>query len=168
MSTGRSDLPVLPGDLRAEMVLARSPTRVVVRARRPGEAPVVVKATAPGAGRGERARLRREARRLDAAAGPGLVPLLDVVETRGTTALVLALAPAGTLARGPAVDPDRLAADLRAALDRLAALGLTHRALHRDHVTLTASGTGFLTGGGHLGPGPPPPDTALDDLLRRP
>lgn len=165
MSTAVPDGPEVPGGFQAEAILARSPTRVVVRARRAGEAPVVVKMNVPGSGRGERARLRREARRLDAAAGPGLVPILDVVEGRGVTALVLALAPGGTLARRPAVDPAGLATDLRAACVRLAALGLAHRALTGDHVALTASGTGFLVGGGHLHPGPPPPDTTLDRLL---
>ncbi|MET1050607.1 MAG: hypothetical protein ABWZ55_13365, partial [Acidimicrobiales bacterium] len=81
----------LPGGWTPEAVLGGQADRVVMRARRPGEAPVVVKATPPGAGWRSRAALRREARLLEAAQGEGVVHLLGVLDRQGRTVLVLAL-----------------------------------------------------------------------------
>jgi hypothetical protein len=123
--------------------------RVVVRARRGPGGPVVVKATAPGATWRERAALRHEGRVLDRLRHPGVVELLDLVDTRGRTALVLAFVPL-PFRPGTDVEP------LRAAVDRLAEAGLAHGAIRPEHVLVTADGAPVLCGFGsaHAAPGP--------------
>jgi hypothetical protein len=116
---------------------------VVVRARRGDGAPVVVKATLPGASWADRARLRHEGRLLDLARGPGVVDLLDVVDSRGRTALVLGFVPVSS-ARRPDLDLHPLAATV----ERLHRLGIVHGAIRREHVLLTAEAQPALCGFG--------------------
>jgi len=158
----------LPGRWVAEAALGGRPDRVVVRARRPGEAPVVVKATAPDAGWAARAALRREARLLAGVQGDGVVRLLEVVDRRGRTALVLDVVPAGSLADHSAPDPEPVVAQVTATVDRLHRLGLAHGALRLEHVLLDADGRPVLCGFGtaHRSTNPEPDATALADLVR--
>lgn len=115
----------------------------VVRGRRDDGPPVVLKATAPGASWSERARLRHEARLLERARGPGVVELLDIVESRRRTALVLAFVP--TDARH---HPDVDLAPLQAIVGRLHHVGIVHQALVPEHLLLTADGDLVLCGFG--------------------
>jgi serine/threonine protein kinase len=159
----------LPGGRVAEAALGSRPDRVVVRARRPGEAPVVVKATPPAAGWTARAALRREARLLTRAQGDGVVRLLEVVDRRGRTLLVLDFVPAGSMAVRTAPDPESAVAHLAATVDRLARLGLAHGALRAEHVLLDADGRPVLCGFGavHRTTRTAPPHApALPDLVR--
>lgn len=158
----------LPGGWTPEAVLGGQADRVVMRARRPGEAPVVVKATPPGAGWRSRAALRREARLLEAAQGDGVVHLLDVLDRQGRTVLVLAFVPAGALADRTAPDPDLVVAHLTTAVERLHRLGLGHGALRPEHILLEADGRPVLCGFGaaHRSRDRDPDATALAALIR--
>lgn len=149
-----------------ETTLGARPGRVLVRGRRGDEAPVVLKATPPGASWSARAVLRREARLLDACQGEGVVELLDVVDRRGRTALVLAFASAGTLAERAAPDPDTVTRRLEATLHRLHRAGVVHGALRPEHVALDADGLPVLVGFGSArrSTDPTPDDTALAQL----
>jgi tRNA A-37 threonylcarbamoyl transferase component Bud32 len=131
-----------------DATLATRPGRVVLRARRGLECPVVLKATSPGAGWSARAALRREARLLDAVRGEGIAELLDVVDRRGRTAVVLAFVPAGTLAERAAPDPGTVTCRLAATVDRLHRAGVVHGALRPEHVALDAEGRPVLVGFG--------------------
>ena len=115
--------------------------RVVVRARRGSDPPVVVKATVPGATWRERAALRHEGRLLDTARGPGVVELLDVTDTRGRTALVLRHVPL-TAPAGTDLEP------LRATVDRLLTEGIVYGPIRPEHVLRTADGELVLCGFG--------------------
>jgi hypothetical protein len=145
------------------------PDRVVGRARGENGPPVVLKATLPAASWRDRATLRREGRLLARVAGDGVVELLDVLEARGRTALVLAFV-ATDLGRHPDVDLGPLAGTV----DRLHRLGVTHGALCPDHVLLTADGRPVLCGFGAAGRAGGPGDQQRDEqalaalLLRRP
>ena len=160
----------LPGGWTPEAVLGGQADRVVMRARRPGEAPVVVKATPPGAGWRSRAALRREARLLEAAQGDGVVHLLDVLDRQGRTVLVLAFVAAGALAdrTAPDPDPDLVVAHLTTAVERLHRLGLGHGALRPEHILLGADGRPVLCGFGaaHRSRDRDPDATALAALIR--
>ncbi len=158
----------LPGGWTPEVVLGGQPDRVVVRARRPGEAPVVIKATPPAAGWSSRAALRREARLLQSAQGDGVVRLLDILDRHGCTAIVLGFVPAGSLADRPAPDPDLVVAHLTATVDRLRRIGLAHAALHPEHVLLDADGHPILCGFGaaRRTTSPDPDGPALAALIR--
>jgi hypothetical protein len=127
---------VLPG-WQVDVRLPGRRDRIVVRARRDGEAPVVVKATVPGASWRDRAVLRREGRLLDQARGPGLVELLDVVDTRRRTALVLRHLP---LPSAPEVD----LATLDAVRERLRRVGFVLGEPAPEHVRRTADGEPVL------------------------
>jgi len=135
-------------DWTVEATLAAGPGRVLVRARRGAEAPVVLKATPPGAPWSARAALRREARLLDICRGEGVVDLLAVVDRRGRTALVLAFVPGRTLADRTAPDADAVARRLEATVDRLHRAGIAHGALRPEHVVLDADGLPALVGFG--------------------
>jgi len=135
-------------DWAVDATLATRPGRVVVRARRGDEAPVVLKATPAGAPWSARAELRREARLLEAGQGDGVADLLAVVDRRGRTALVLAFVPAGTLALRSAPDPGAVSRRLETTVDRLHRLGIVHGALRPEHVTLDADGLPVLVGFG--------------------
>jgi len=158
----------LPGGWTPEVVLGGQPDRVVVRARRPGEAPVVIKATPPAADWSSRAALRREARLLQAAQGDGVVRLVDILDRHGCTAIVLGFVPAGSLADSPAPDPDLVVAHLTATVDRVRRLGVAHGALHPEHVLLDADGHPRLCGfgGAHQTTSPDPDGPALAALIR--
>lgn len=158
----------LPGGWTPEAVLGGQPDRIVVRARRPGEAPVLIKATTPGAGWSSRAALRREARLLESAQGDGVVRLEGILDRRGRTALVLGFVPAGSLADRAAPDPDLVVAHLTATVDRFGRLGLAHAALRPDHVLIDADGHPVLCGFGaaHRTSNPEPDATALATLVR--
>ncbi|HEY5887626.1 MAG TPA: hypothetical protein VIT24_07880 [Acidimicrobiales bacterium] len=151
-----------------EAVLEGQPDRVVVRARRPGEAPVLIKATLPAAGWSSRAALRREARLLQAAQGDGVVRLVDILDHRGSTAVVHSFVPAGSLADHHAPDPDLVVAHLTTTVDRLHRLGLAHGALRPEHVLLDADGHPVLCGFGaaHRTTSPDPDGPALAALIR--
>ena len=114
----------------------------VVRARRGTDAPVVLKATGPGASWSERAALRHEGRLLDRGRGPGVVELLDIVEARRRTALVLAFVPTDRR-RHPEVDVE----EVQPIVEQLHRVGIVHRAV-QDHLLLTADGDVVLCGFG--------------------
>jgi eukaryotic-like serine/threonine-protein kinase len=159
----------LPGGWRAEAVMAGRPDRVVMRARRPGGSPVVVKATPPGAGWITRAALRREARVLESVRSDGVIALHGAIDRRGRTALVLDFVPAGSLADRPAVpDPDGLVTELTATVERLHRLGVAHGALRPEHVLVDADGHPVLCGFGsaHRTPDPDVDAHALTQLIR--
>jgi len=139
-----------------------------MRARRPGEAPVVVKATPPGAGWTSRAALRREARLLASAQGDGVVRLLDLLDRRGQTVLVLDFVPAGALADRTAPDPELVVTHLTATVECLQRLGLAHGALRPEHVLLDADGRPVVCGFGaaHRTSSRDPDTTALAALIR--
>lgn len=160
--------PELPGGWRAEAPLASRPDRIVLRARRDGGGPVVLKATPPGARWAARAALRREGCLLALVRGAGVADLLDVVDGRGLTLLVLRFLPAGPLTGRDAPDPERVGRLLVETVDRLHRLGVVHGALRPEHVALTAEGTPVLVGFGaaHRGGDPRPDTVALADLLR--
>ena len=120
-----------------ESRLPGRPDRVVVRARRDAGPPVVLKATVPGASWAARSRLRAEGRLLDLVRGPGVVDLLDLVDRGRRTALVLAFVPL----HHPAPATDSI-------VERLARLGVAHRALRPEHVLMTAEGEPVLCGFG--------------------
>ncbi len=143
-----------------ERRLASSEDRIVARARRSGGDPVIVKATVPGASWRDRAGLRHEGRLLDQLQGTGVVELLDVVDTRGRTALVLRFVPL-TAAGRPGADLQAL----RPIVERLHRTGVIHGALQRAHVLLTADGAPVLCG---FGAADRSPSTAKDlaDLAR--
>lgn len=151
-----------------EATLGTRPGRAVVRARRGDEAPAVLKATPPGAPWSARAALRREARLLDACRGDGVVDLLEVVDRRGRTALVLAFVAGRTLTERAAPDPDAMTRHLEATADRLHRAGVVHGALRPEHVVLDADGLPVLVGFGaaHRSTLTAPDDTALAALLR--
>lgn len=153
-------------DWTVEATMAGRPGRVVLRARRGHEAPVVLKATPPGEGWAARADLRREARLLEAGRGDGVVDLLDVVDRRGRTALILAFVPAGTLADRAAPDPDEVIGRLAATVEGLHRTGVVHGALRPEHVTLDADGLPVLVGFGaaHRSTDTTADDTALTTL----
>ena len=73
-----------------EARLPSRPDHLVVRARRGTGPPVVLKS---GTGWTVRAELRREARWLNEHRGEDVVELLDVIDRRGRTTLVLAFVP---------------------------------------------------------------------------
>lgn len=152
-------------DRTVEATMAARPGRVVLRARRGDEAPVVLKATRPGEGWAARADLRREARLLEAGRGDGVVDLLDVVDRRGRTALVLAFVPARTLAERTAADPEAVAHRLEAAVHRLHRAGVVHGALLPEHVALDADGLPVLVG---FGAARRSTATAVDDAALAP
>ncbi len=131
-----------------EAVLASRADRVVVRARRYGEPPVVLKATLPGAAAPARATLRREARLLERARGAGVVDLREVLDRRRRTVLVLAFVPAGTLDAPPTPDPAATRRRLEATVRRLHGVGLVHGAIRAEHVALDAEGLPVLLGFG--------------------
>ncbi len=130
----------LPGRLQVERIYRSRPDHLVARARAGTAAPVVVKASAVGSRWTTRASLRREARLLGRLHHPGVVRLLDVVDTWRRTVLVLEHLPGGPLAT---LDHrvEELVADLRR-------LGVEHRAVTPDHVLLRADGTPVLVGFG--------------------
>jgi serine/threonine protein kinase len=138
---------------------------VVARARRGPGPPVVLKATAPGASWSRRAELRREGRRLDRLRGPGVVELLDVVDVRRRTVLVLAHLPTDLRAH-PEVDLE----PLQATLARLHRAGVVHDAVTPDHILLTADGDPALCGFGHVHRALPRDiaDTVDEQYLRSP
>ena len=137
-----------PGGWTVEAVLASRPGRLVARARRAGGTPAVLKATLPGAGWAARAALRREARLLEVVRGDGVVEVMDVVDRRGRTTLVLGFVPAGALDRRPAPDAEVLARRLEATVDHLHRSGVVHGALRCEHVVLDADGLPVLVGFG--------------------
>ena len=151
----------------SEAPFAARPGRVVLRARRGRGPPVVLKATPPGARWSDRSTLRREARGLEALQGEGVVELLDVIDRRGQTALVLGFVPAGTIDRRPVPEPEAAAHRLRAVVDRLHRAGHVHGALRAEHVALDADGLPVLVGFGSTrrSTATTPDDTTLADLL---
>lgn len=151
-----------------EATLASAPGRVVVRARRGDEAPVVLKATPPGAPWSARAALRREARLLDACRGEGVLELLEVVDRRGRTALALAFVPGRSLADRSPPDPDAVFRRLESTLDRLHRAGVVHGGLRPEHVALAADGLPVLLGFGSArrSTETTPDHTALTELVR--
>jgi len=142
-----------------EATLATGPGRIVLRARRGNGGPVVLKATPPGAAWAVRADLRREARLLERCRGDGVVDLLEVIDQRGRTALVLGFVPAGTLATRPAPDPDPATRCLEVIVDRLHRSGVVHGAIRPEHVVLDADGLPVLVG---FGTARRSPDTSPD------
>lgn len=131
---------LLPG-WEVDRRLTGRPDRIVVRARRGTDPPVVVKATVPGATWRARAALRHESRLLDEGRGPGVVELLDVADTRGRTALVLRHVP---LAPPPHTDLEAL----RSTVERLLAMGIDYGPVRAEHVLRTADGELVLCGFG--------------------
>jgi tRNA A-37 threonylcarbamoyl transferase component Bud32 len=142
-----------------EATLATGPGRIVLRARHWNGGPVVLKVTPPGAAWAVRADLRREARLLERCRGDGVVDLLEVIDRRGRTALVLGFVPAGTLATRPAPDPGPATRRLEVTVDRLHRSGVVHGALGPEHVVLDADGLPVLVG---FGTARRSPDTTLD------
>lgn len=129
------------GDHRVEALLGGRADHLVARARRPGERPVVLKASRPGTGWATRAELRREARILERVAGTGVVVLLDVWDRRRTV-LVLELVAGGP---APGIE-DGWRHDLE---QTLAGRGVVHRAITLDHVLLDADARPVLVGFGN-------------------
>ena len=154
-------------DWSPEAALPARPGRVVLRARLGCGPPVVLKATPPGARWSDRSTLRREARALAALQGEGVVELLDVIDRRGQTALVLGFVPAGTIDQRPVPEPEAAAHRLRAVVDRLHRAGHVHGALRPEHVALDADGLPVLVGFGsaHRSTATTPDGTALTELL---
>jgi hypothetical protein len=72
-----------------------------------------------------------------------VVDLLDVVDTRGRTALVLGFVPSTSLRR-----PDLDLQPLAEAVERLHRRGIVHGAIRREHVLLTADAEPVLCGFG--------------------
>lgn len=103
-----------------------------------------------------RARLRTEAAVLGRARHPGIVAVIDLVETDTRTELVLMHDGPHTLATAPPVDARR-AADCAAALAGILAdlheMGLVHHRLTADHVLVRADGRPVLCGLADAGPG---------------
>jgi len=115
--------------------------------------------------------LRREARRLEAAAGSGVVAVLGFGEGPEGATLTTAWVPGGTLAdalplgRARAV---RIAAGVATTLAGLHARGITHGRLAAEHVLLDAADQPVLSGFSPDDPGDPAADVAaLGDLLER-
>ena len=128
----------------AEARLGGRGDHVVSRARRGTGPPVVLKATLPGATAAERAALRREGRLLDRLRGEGVVELLDVVDQRRRTTLVLGFVPFAVAADEAVADLPGLAE----VVERLRRAGVVHTALTPAHVLLTPDGRPVLCGFG--------------------